>query len=343
VFLFPILAFGVMLGVWRRHGRDPGLGSIVPRFEPPANLRPAEIGTLIDARPDMRDITASLVDLAVRGFLTIEETDERQLFGLVHSRVFSFELKGDLHNPELRPFERKLLDALFKGGSLTTVTTKDLENSFYTDLPGIRSALADTLTRDGHYLRHPNHVRALFAALAVLVAFAVGVVGVLLAARFGQQPGPAIVAAALTGLIMLAFGMLMPARTRKGTRTLEEILGFEEFLSRVEKDRLERMVRTPEMFERLLPYAMVFGVEKRWANAFADIYREPPQWYRGVSGHAFLMPDFTTSLGQMASTTGTAMRSAPRSSGSSGFGGGGSSGGGGFSGGGFGGGGVGGF
>ena len=80
----------------------------------------------------------------------------------------------------------------------------------------------------------------------------------------------------------------MPARTVAGARALERVLGFEEFLRRVEGDRLERVVKTPEMFERFLPFAMAFGVERKWAKAFQDIYREPPS---GTSGdHWSLRP-----------------------------------------------------
>jgi uncharacterized membrane protein YgcG len=344
VFAFPLLAFAFMLWLWRRHGRDPEPGSIVPRFEPPAGLRPAEAGTLLDTRPDMRDVTASLVDLAVRGFLTIEETDEPKLFGLIQNRGFRFESKGAYRDADLKPFERKLLDALFTDGRRSSVTTDDLENSFYRDLPGIRTELSQTLTRDGHYRRHPNSVRAFFVVVAIAAGFAVVLVGAALASRFGQQPGPAVLAGLLSGLAILGLGLVMPARTIKGARTVEQILGFIEFLNRVEKDRLDRTVHTPEMFERYLPYAMAFGVEKRWARAFADICQSPPEWYRGTLPRVFVVPEFTSNLGRMAAVTGTAMQSAPRSSGSSGFGGGGGGGGGGgFSGGGFGGGGVGGF
>jgi uncharacterized membrane protein len=128
----------------------------------------------------------------------------------------------------------------------------------------------------------------------------------------------------------------MPARTQKGTRALEEALGFEEFLRRVEKDRFDRVVKTPEMFEKYLPFAMALGVEQNWANAFADIYTTPPQWYRGGSFQSFHSRAFVGGLNQMSTRAAAVMASAPRSSGGSGFSGG-------SSGGGFGGGGGGGF
>jgi uncharacterized membrane protein YgcG len=115
------------------------------------------------------------------------------------------------------------------------------------------------------------------------------------------------------------------------------VLGFQEFLSQVEGDRLNRMVKTPEMFEKFLPYAMALAVEDSWAKAFDDIYREPPRWYTGPAGvHGFRPSGLTSDLGRMSTQAASVMSSSPRSSGGSGFSGG-------SSGGGFGGGGGGGF
>ena len=342
----PVLVFFLMFGLWRRHGRDPELRPIAPQYEPPDGLRPAEVGTLVDNSPDMRDVTATIVDLAVRGFLVIEETEEKQFFGLVTNEVFTFRMmRGPDGWGELRRFERKLMDSLFDGGDRPIVTTSALENSFYRDLPAITAELRKSLVSDGHYLRNPTHVRAFFTVLAVVIALLVAGPGAaFMISVLGQQPATAVMAGVLTGTIVFAFGLVMPARTIAGTRSLEAILGFREFLSRVEQPRFEKVIRTPEMFERLLPYAMAFGVEKGWSRAFADIYRTPPDWYHGGSPRGFVIHNFTGNLGRMAAVTGTAMRTAPRSSsGSSGFGGGGGFSGGGFSGGGFGGGRTGGF
>ena len=116
----------------------------------------------------------------------------------------------------------------------------------------------------------------------------------------------------------------MPARTVGGARAREATLGFKEFLSRVEEDRYKRMITSPELFEKYLPYAMAFGVEEKWANAFKDIYREPPDWYSGGTG-PFNVSSFSQSISSMSSAAASSMSSSPNSSGS---GGGGSSGGG---------------
>jgi uncharacterized membrane protein len=120
---------------------------------------------------------------------------------------------------------------------------------------------------------------------------------------------------------------------------MEGVLGFEDFLVHVDSDRFNRTIKTPQMFEKFLPFAMALGVEKNWSKAFQGIMTQPPDWYRGSYGPNFYPLMFTSDLNSMSSRASSVMASAPRSSGGSGFGGGG----GGFSGGGFGGGGGGGF
>jgi uncharacterized membrane protein len=156
----------------------------------------------------------------------------------------------------------------------------------------------------------------------------------------GMAPFPFIIAGILTAAVICFFGWFMPARTIAGTRALEGVLGFEDFLAHVESDRFNRMIKTPEMFEKFLPFAMALGVEKNWSKAFQNIYTQPPSWYQGGYGPSFYPYMFVNNLNTMSSQASGIMTSAPRSSGGSGFGGGG---GGGSSGGGFGGGGGGGF
>ena len=117
----------------------------------------------------------------------------------------------------------------------------------------------------------------------------------------------------------------MPARTVPGARAREATLGFREFLERVEVERYRKMITSPEMFEKYLPYAMAFGVADKWAKAFESMNLQPPTWYVGTSGAPFNVGSFTSSMSSMATTAASTMSSSPSSSGS---GGGGSSGGG---------------
>src|SRR5579871_228519 len=156
----------------------------------------------------------------------------------------------------------------------------------------------------------------------------------------------AILALAIAGIIVFLFGRQMSAKTLQGARTAVAVLGFQEFMNRVDADRLKRM--PPDTFEKYLPYAMALGVEHKWAQAFAGIVKDPPSWYAAPAGYAygtaFNPIFFTNSMHSMATDMHQVFVSAPRASSTgSGWSGGGFGGGGGFSGGGFGGGGGSGF
>ena len=339
----PILSFLVMFRIWRRWGRDPSRRAIVPQYGPPDDLTPGEVGTLVDNRPDPRDVTAILVHLAIGGFLRIEEVETEGVLGFFKDTDYRFVQIRDRGDwKALKRHEQTLLEGLFSEFDLqNSVRLSALKNEFYKTLAEIRNDLLDGLKAAGFYRHRPDKVLGAFVAVGV-VSLGLCIPGFLvLADIFMTSPLSAVIAGALFAVPILGFGIFMPARTVKGTRVLEGILGFQEFLDRVESDRYRRMITSPEMFERFLPYAMALGVEEKWAKAFEDIYREPPDWYVGRQAHAFHTGLFVNNLAAMTSQAGAVMASQPRSTGGSGFGGGG--GGGGFSGGGFGGGGGGGF
>ena len=329
----PIAAFFGMFALWRRYGRDPKQLPVPVQYEPPSDLTPAEAGTLIDNSADMRDVTATLVDLAVQGHLRIEEHEERKLLGLIKDQEFVFHrLEPPADARELVPHEHHVLSGVFADGA-TMVELSDLENEFYTSLPGIKKGIFDRLISRGYYRKRPQNVQGAWIGGGIAAGVLIGVAGAALALKFSLTPVPFIVAGALVAFIVVAFGFIMPARTVAGARARERGLGFEDFLQRVESDRYERVVRTPEMFERFLPYAMAFGVEKQWARAFQDIFLKPPKWYAGDVS-TFNAGHFSSRMSALSTQASSTMASSPRSSGGSGFSGGSSGGGGGGGGGG---------
>jgi uncharacterized membrane protein len=308
-------------------GRDPRLRPIAPRYKPPEGLTPAEVGTLADDSADMRDITATIVDLAVRGFLRISDVGTTYMFTLIKRREDWGSLK--VH-------EQLIMNGLFSDGFLDSVTLSDLENQFYVRLPGIRDGIYESLLGRDYYRSRPDRVRTWAYRAALVLGGAIAILGAGMAGKTGMAPASFIIAGIATAVVVAIFGRIMPARTRHGTRALEEVLGFEDYLSHVDADRFERTIKSPELFESYLPYAMALRVDRRWAAAFAAICTQPPQWYSG-DGSSFDSSSFGDRLHDMSTDFGSVLSSSPRSSGdsgSSGFGGGGSSGGGGGGGGG---------
>jgi uncharacterized membrane protein len=329
--VIPFFALPVMFWMWWTRGRDPRLRPISAQYEPPEQLTPGEIGTLVDNSVDMRDITASIVDLAVRGYLTIEEKTKDHLLGLTHSKEYVFHLKKSQADwASLKAHEQDLLEGLFVNGQAgDTVTLAELHNRFYKSIAGIKNEIFGSLVSHGYYARRPDSVRSSYIGAGIVVGFLIFAGGNYFAKNSGMAPGPFIAAGVLTGAIVCIFGWFMPARTLSGAAALEKVLGFEDFLNHVEADRFNRMIKTPEMFEKFLPFAMALGVEKNWSKAFQNIYTEPPQWYQGGNyGSGFYPYLFVNNLNSMSAEAGTTFSSAPRSSGGSGFSGGGGSGGG---------------
>ena len=330
----------VMFALWWFKGRDPDPGlSVAPMYEPPAQMTPAEAGTLLDDSIDPRDITSILVDLAVRGYIKIEQTTTQHL--VFHSTDYVFHLLKPMAQwSELASFERVMLGRVFESGG-QTATLSSLRNRFYTALPAIRDDIYSALRRKGMYWLDPESAVAYTVVGAAVCAAPFILVQVLHVADVFQSIAVDVVAIGIAALIVWLFGRVMPSKTTLGARTRVAVLGFQEFMNRVDADRIKTL--PPDTFEKYLPYAMALGVEHHWAQAFAGIVKDPPRWYVGPQGGMFNPILFTSNMHAMATTAAQTFVASPRASSTgSGFGGG-FGGGGGFSGGGFGGGGGGAF
>lgn len=318
--LTTVAGAGLILRRWAKYGRDPRLqrATIVAEYDPPGGLRPAEIGTLLDERADTKDISASIVDLAVRGYLVITEIPKKWLFG--HT---DYEFKRtDKPATELLSYEQLLLDKLFQDGS--TVQMSDLKQSFYKDLANVKDAVYDDVVAKKLFVKNPKNVRAWNVGMAIILMVAGGAV-VALGVRWLQEMIFGLgVGLIVTGLVAVIVARLMPQRTAEGRELLRQIEGYKLFVSGTEKYR-QPYFENHNIFMDVLPYAMIFGVTDKLVKAFKDMGIEPPQptWYIGPRPFSFVT--FDQQLTTMNDSLSSAMASTPSGSGS---GGGGSSGGG---------------
>ncbi len=332
----PFFTFIILYYLWHTRGRDPETRTtIVPQYKPPKDLSPTEIGTIIDERVDTRDISATILDLAIRGYLTITESDEKQLI-FFNKTEYTFTLTNSydhtITDTSLKDYETEIIRAMFK--KKKTVKLSDLTNKFYASLPKIREKIYDDLHKKGYFPHNPEKTRNKYMFTGIAIIFISIFFFALIAEFMGVLSALSMIA---TGIIVLAFSFFMPRKTKKGVDTYIYIKGFEEYISTAEKDRIKFFENDKiSTFEKILPYAMVLGVGKKWAEAFKTIYTSPPNWYRGHNWDNFNSIYLIDRLSSLDSNMGTSMTSAPRSSAS---GGGSSFSGGGFSGGGFGGGG----
>jgi uncharacterized protein (TIGR04222 family) len=341
---------GALFRMWSREGRDrrflgspidqvmgttSGEDETVPlgegdfeapvEFAPPEGVRPGQIGTLLDERANVIDVTATIVDLAGRGFLLIQEIPRHGLFSKVDWTVIRLEKD----EAELLPYEKKLLDGLFRDGN--EVKVSELKTTFAERLHGVEESLYEDAMREKWFRARPDHVRTRWAGRGVLLTVAGAGLTFVLArwTHWGLVGIPVI----LAGVALALVARWMPARTAKGTAMLRRIRGFRRVIATAET-HMSQWAEEENVFTRYLPYAIVFGLTRKWAKAFEDLGIQPDtsSWY--VGPHPFTALAFADSIDGFAVTTGGTLASTPAASGSSGFGGGGFSGGGGGGGGG---------
>ena len=316
----PIVFLIGFVVLWKRRGKDPGAGrSATVTYEPPDHLIPAEMGVIIDERAGLREISSTIIDLAVRGYIKIEVLHEEGF--LVDKTDYCLTKLKDV-DANLTPFEMHLLDDVF--GSESSQHISYLRNSFWVHLPALRLRLYDQLVAKGYFAQSPDRIRSEYCVLAAVL-----IVGAVFAESFTQSM-MWFGAIAACGVIGLLFAPAMPRKTLKGTRALQEIIGFEDYLRTAERGEIEAQARQGD-FEKYLPYAMELNVADQWAHAFQGIANQPPQWYIGPMGSGFNPGFFAHDMTAAASQMGSSLASSP---GSSGGGGGGFSGGGGGGGGG---------
>lgn len=328
IFAMPFFSLIIMINIWRLKGRDPRVREAVAvRYEPPKYnnlaLTPGEVGTLIDEKLDPRDITSTIVGLAVKGYVKIEESKTE---GLIFDSTDFYLAKVKAPDDNLSPFETILMSRIFTT-EMPGRMVSDMKNQFYKELDLLKKTLYGELLSKRYFLVSPEKVRNVYIGAGIALAIFCVIIFTVLA-----SPEKGWIAGILTGLPVLLFSKAMPAKTKAGSSAYMDILGFQEFMERAEKDQLERM-RDKDLFSKFLPYAIALDVVDNWAKAFEGIYQEQPQWYSSHAGfRTFNASHFSRSISSATSSLATAMYSAPRSSGisggGSGFGGGGSSGGG---------------
>ena len=358
ILFLPLLVLIFMLWLWRKKGRDPrGRGTIIAQYDAPDKLTPLEVGTVVDEKADKKDISAEIIHLAVKGYLKIKKTESKILFITTTDYVLE-KLKeaDDLEND----FDQKLMAALFDGKNSARLS--DLKNVFYKSLKEINEKIYAGVCAKGYFPKNPETVRKIYLITGMLILF----IGMFFGSFWGTL---GVVSFILSGCIVMIFSSLMPQKTLKGVAAREYILGLKEYLSVAEKDRLkfhnaparnaapvrsdqsaelhlamlagaassgEQSVaggpeKNPERFEKLLPYAMVLGVEKEWVRQFQDIYKQNPGWYEDQTGSPAVFSSiiFINSLNSFSQSANASLSSSPSSasSGGSGFSGGGSGGG----------------
>ncbi len=326
---------GLTPGVLPAPGQEVQVGArrrapVAVQFTPPEGFRAGQLGTLVDSTADPHDVTATIIDLAVRGHLRITQVDEGT----------DWLLERATHPTDnLLPYEATLLGQLFRQRS--SVQLDDLKETFSESMGLVQAQLYTDVTERGWFRRDPSTARSAWAARGVGV-LVLGIAATVALAMYTQWAvvGLGLV---LVGIVWLLATSAAPARTAAGTAVLAQAEGFRLYLATAEADQL-RFEEGEDLFSRYLPFAVAFGLTERWARLFEQLAAQgrqltEPSWYVAYGNLPFwaMAGSLGRDLSSFTSSMDTALTSVPPSSSgtgggsgfSGGFGGGGVSGGGG--------------
>ena len=284
-------------------------------FDPPKTpskrfLTAGETGTLIDKRVDIRDISGTLIQLAQKGFIKIREEDKKTGI-LIKKPIFTFIKEKEWEDSKLMPHEINLLDIIFSGSDEVSTEQIGKRIGFSGKLNSVMKDIAAQLVDEKLLLSNVTSNRDTWAVIAVLSIFFFN---------------PLLIVAAL-------LNMYAVRRTSAGGDAIAKAKSLKNFIV-TQDEQYKFQAENKMMFEKLLPYAVAFGVEKIWIDRFKDLIKSPPDWYqgssRGVFNYALMSSsfnDFFRGATQMSSHRSSSGFSSGFSGGFSGGGGGGGGGG----------------
>lgn len=317
--LAALAALGYLFSAWFRAGRDPKPGVIFPHYEPPAGLSPGAVSFVRAMGYSHTSFAAGLIALAVKGYVSLDEDSGE------------YTINRSQGKEQLTRGEKALWNALPRDEALV------LKQKNHKTVRRVRRAHQSALKREyqGRYFV----TNANLSTPAWLMTGG-GVIW-LVVSDYVQPAAIALVALAFIGCFVFQF--LLKAPTPAGRKILDQVEGFKQYLEVAEKDEMNLRnppEKTPELFERYLPFALALSVEQPWAEKFTEVFARvlsetgqsyQPHWYRGNWDSRRM--GFTSHGLSRGLTQSIASSSSPPGS-SSGSGGGGSSGGGGGGGGG---------
>ncbi|MCW5848592.1 MAG: DUF2207 domain-containing protein [Anaerolineae bacterium] len=285
-----------VLVTFMTRGRDPQGQALARNMvvrEPPSDLPPAVVGTLVDERADERDVVATLIELATHNVIGIQEEANQELLG--SNQDFRFTLREGVDLNQLRPFEVTLLRALF--GEERQFKMSAMKGKFYASMRQWMDDLYKEVTETRLFIANPEAIRKRYSGIGVGVIVLGGLVamlGVCLSGLGGLSflPGLSIVG---LGLLFLLIAPHMPKRTPEGVRQATQWRAFQDYLANIQKYEGDQ---APQLFNRFLPYAVALGVDQTWVRKLAAVGTPAPPWFQPAANWGPGLPGpYTTGPG----------------------------------------------
>jgi uncharacterized membrane protein YgcG len=277
----PTLILGIF--IIKKKGKNKKL-TIIPHYEAPKGVNPSFAGYIYKNSLQTKSISAEIINLAIEGYITIKQLKKT-----------TYELeRTEKSDSKLSTEQKQLLEGLFKKGN--TVNTKKIDKYFYLTVNKMRSTLLSKMNSEEMYSPEKKKLKGKFSGIGIVfivIAF-LAMTGIESYPLYGWFLGFLV-----SGIMLLVMNAFIDRKGEKGNKMYYELLGLKMYINTAEKHRIE-FHDNPEkfrgVFESLLPYAMIFNLEKKWAKEFEDIYKESPSWYQGQNNDLFNAYMLTNSL-----------------------------------------------
>lgn len=285
--LIASLILAVLYQVVIRQWRGPA--STKERQTPPdPSIPPAIAGVLVEGKVSPRSLAATLLHLAERGYLQVTHRADGFTFGKKRPVDLPGQTEG---SSSLTPFERVLMDKLLKADSIRT-TLADVQlriggHVFSRKIAEVYLEMYQAAVDLKWFVRNPEASYKQFRVISFGV-IGVALLGFLLGVLYGPEPHFYLlgwVGLFFVGIVMQRIVPLLPRRTPTGQAAYQQWIEFKNFLKRrqaIDPVALKD-VNAQGLYERYLPYAIVFGVEVEWTERFIDQPFTVPDWYSSTS------------------------------------------------------------
>jgi len=267
--LLPIPVFFFLLNLVNKKGKNKKL-TIIPHYEPREDISPLFAAYVYKGgKVDNKNITSEIIQLAIDGHIKIRQ-EKRNKYILEKDNV-NKEIKFDLPST--------LYSGLFKGKD--SVDTKKIPSDFYLTVQKLNIASQKKAYDEKYFDKKRKNLKGRLLVLGMLaISGSIFIVSAIITiAATGWLLGLFI-----SSVLFIIFSFKVDLKSKKGNELYHELEGLKMYINTAEKHRIE-FHNDPEkfrgVFETLLPYAIIFGLEKKWAKEFEDIYKEPPSWYQG--------------------------------------------------------------
>lgn len=303
VIFLPVITFLFLFVIWWFFGKDEMISRIV-HYKLPDDLNPAVAGYIYNDKADNRDLVSLFFYWAQKGIISIEEVEDPLSIFFSKKDYILRQLKP--LSIDAKPFEWVIFSELFPS-YVNVVRLSSLKNNFFDVMKRAKASLEDYISNTQLYDKKSFIFRKIFEVSAILIFFAGFYLGLKVEIYWG-------ISFILTALIVFLFSLIMPKKTDYGKKVYQVVSGFKDFLEKVEKNKIEKMLsKNPEYFDDILPYAIALGIADKIANKFSGLFKEPPQYYSYQGKKFESMDNFLISISLIISDLGSFIGSSSES------------------------------